>query len=187
MLVNKNQTKKRGIHLIPKGKFFLFKVNREKIAFALLIIFVVSWFINIESHPQKNDSNIVLKKKFLLLIDFVYLNCPPCMQSLIDFINIINSYKLENSVLGVLIYPKVETELDTKKHAKIIEKQLRGFTIGNDIKFPIILDKNGIFNSLNQKGVSLILFDIQDRVIKKYKFPLRKSQINEIFFQKHEE
>jgi hypothetical protein len=63
---------------------------------------------------------------------------------------------------------------------------LRGFISGNNIKFPIILDRNGVFSDLNLdlSDTALILFDIRKKVIKKYKFPLTKEQLNEISREK---
>ncbi len=59
---------------------------------------------------------------------------------------------------------------------------MRGFISGNNIKFPIILDRDGVFSDLNLdlSDTALILFDIQKKIIKKYKFPLTKEQLNEI-------
>ncbi len=61
---------------------------------------------------------------------------------------------------------------------------MRGFISGNNIKFPFILDRDGVFNDMNSEDITLILFDIQKKIIKKHKFPLTKEQINEIFKEK---
>jgi len=81
-----------------------------------------------------------------------------------------------------LIFEREENELNSEKNIQIIEKQLRGFISGNNIKFPIILDRNGVFSDLNldSSDTALILFDIQKRIIKKYKLPLTTEQLNEI-------
>ena len=82
----------------------------------------------------------------------------------------------------ILIFYKEEDELSSKIDIQIIEKQLRGFISGNNIKFPIILDKNGVFSDLHLDlgDTALILFDIQKKIVEKYKFPLTKEQLNEI-------
>jgi hypothetical protein len=94
--------------------------------------------------------------------------------------------KKEESVLGLLISDEEENELSSERDMQIIEKQLRAFISGNNIKFPIIVDRDGVFNDLNSdsSGTALILFDIQKKTVKKYKFPLTEEQLNEISGEK---
>jgi hypothetical protein len=94
--------------------------------------------------------------------------------------------KKEESVLGLLISDEEENELSSERDMQIIEKQLTGFISGNSIKFPIIVDRDGVFNDLNSdsSGTALILFDIQKKTVKKYKFPLTEEQLNEISGEK---
>ncbi len=115
-----------------------------------------------------------------------FINCSLCLQSFTKFIEIINANELEKSVLGILVFYKEEDELSSEIDIQIIEKQLRGFISGNNIKFPIVLDENGVFSDLNLdlSDTALILFDIQKKIIKKYKFPLTKEQLNDISREK---
>jgi hypothetical protein len=82
-----------------------------------------------------------------------------------------------------MVYRERSEETAAERKVKIIEQQLRGFIKGNDIRYPIILDKKGIFKNLSKDETSLILLDIQRRTVKKYTFPLKKKQIDEIFFR----
>ena len=160
-------------------------ILRKKVILIIITILTVLFFIA-DSNSKEKDRNPILDKKFFLIIDMDFINCSLCLQSFTKFIETINANELEKSVLGILIYYKEENELNAEKNIKIIEKQLRGFISGNNIKFPIILDRNGVFSDLNLdlSDTALILFDIQKKVIKKYKFPLTKEQLNEISREK---
>jgi hypothetical protein len=160
-------------------------ILRKKVILIIITILTVLFFIT-DSNSKEKDRNPILDKKFFLIIDMDFINCSLCLQSFTKFIETINANELEKSVLGILILEREENELNSKKNIQIIEKQLRGFISGNNIKFPIILDKNGVFSDLNLDlgDTALILFDIQKKVIKKYKFPLTKEQLNEISQEK---
>ncbi len=119
--------------------------------------------------------------KFILVVfDFESLSCPLCLDSFKNFCEALQSKGKENSALGVLIYRNPEDEKAVDDHTKIIEKKLRGFIIGNNIEFPIILDKFHIFNGTSAKGTGVILFDASKGILKRYPFPLTKKQIDEI-------
>ena len=147
-----------------------------------LIILVIPNFCILYNHsfPLEN-------KKCFLIINTDFLDCPVCNQSLTVFNNIINEFKLEDSLIGLMVYRETDDEVEAERRIKIIETQLGGFIKGNDIRYPIILDKMGIFKSLSQDEVSLILLDIQKKTVKKYTFPLKKEQIDEIFFKDNRE
>jgi hypothetical protein len=156
-------------------------ILRKKVILIIITILTVLFFIT-DSNSKEKDRNPILDKKFFLIIDMDFINCSLCLQSFTKFIETINANELEKSVLGILIFHEDEDELSSEIDIQIIEKQLRGFISGNNIKFPIILDKNGVFSDLDLdlSVTALILFDIQKKVIKKYKFPLTKEQLNEI-------
>jgi hypothetical protein len=160
-------------------------ILRKKVILIIITILTVLFFIT-DSNSQEKDRNPILDKKFFLIIDMDFINCSLCLQSFTKFIETINANELEKSVLGILIFHEDEDELSSEIDIQIIEKQLRGFRSGNNIKFPIILDRNGVFSDLNLdlSETALILFDVQKKVIKKYKFPLTKEQLNEISREK---
>jgi len=160
-------------------------ILRKKVILIIITILTVLFFIT-DSNSKDKDRNLIPDKKFLLIIDMGLINCSLCLQSFTKFIEVINANGLEKSVLGVLIFGREENELNSEKNIQIIEKQLRGFISGNSIKFPIILDRNGVFSDLNldSSDTALILFDIQEKIVKKYKFPLTKEQLNEISLEK---
>jgi len=163
------------------------KMNRGLSIAILLLVLMTSSFSNKGLLPKKQGGNDISDKMFVLIIDIAYFNCSLCIQSLTDFNNMINAYKLEDSIIGVMVYRERNDETATERRIKIIEHQIRGFIKGNDIRYPIILDKKGLFKSLSQDEASLILLDIQRKTIKKYTFPLKKVQIDEIFFNTNRE
>ena len=160
-------------------------ILRKKVILIIITILTVLFFIT-DSNSKEKDRNPILDKKFFLIIDMDFINCSLCLQSFTKFIETINANELEKSVLGILIFHEDEDGLSSEIDIQIIEKQLRGFIFGNNIKFPIILDRTGVFSDLNLdlSETVLILFDIQKKILKKYKFPLTKEQLNEISREK---
>lgn len=160
-------------------------IIRKKAILIIITVATVLLFISDSNSTEKNR-NFTPDKRYLLIIESGFLNCSLCLQSFTKFIETINANGLERSVLGVLTFDKEEDELSSERDIQIIEKQLRGFISGNNIKFPVILDRNGVFNSLNSdsSATALILFDIQKKIVKKYVFPLTRKLLSEISKEK---
>ena len=160
-------------------------ISIKKVILIIITIFTALIFIT-DSKSMEKDRNYISGKKYLLVIDSSFISCSLCLQSFTKFIEVINANGFEKSVLGVLIFDTEEDGLNSERDIQIIEKQLRGFISGNNIKFPIILDRDGVFNDLNLDSgdTALILFDIHKKIVNKYKFPLTKEQLNEISKEK---
>ena len=145
------------------------------------MIILTSLFFIYGGSIQEDTQSILSERTFILIVNLSVLNCPLCAQSLTEFIGIVNAFKLENDVMGVLVFSKRENGSSSETKVKIAEKQLRGFIIGNDIQFPFFLDRSGIFEALNPDATAtLILFDREESVVKKYTFPLTRAQMQEI-------
>lgn len=160
-------------------------ILRKKVTLIIITILTILFFITDSNSIEKNR-NFTSNKKFLLIIEIGFINCSLCLQSFTKFIETINANGLEQSVLGILIFDKEEDELNSEIDIQIIEKQLRGFISGNNIKFPIIMDRDGVFSDMNLDSgdTTLISFDIQKKIVKKYEFPLTKEQLIEISREK---
>jgi hypothetical protein len=117
----------------------------------------------------------------LVIFDFESLSCPLCLDSFKNFCEALQSKGQENSAVGILTYKNPEDEKAHDNYTKIIEKKLRGFIIGNNIEFPILLDKFHIFEGMNLKEAAIFLFDFSKGMLKKYTLPLTKKQLEEIF------
>lgn len=151
-----------------------------KLLCIFLIAFMVSVVLRLPSDSREaggeNSETCIL-----LIIDLTFLNCPLCVQSLASFIAMVQANRLENSVFGILVFDREKKKADLERYLTIIEKRLRGFMIGHDIKFPILLDQNGVFNLVcPQASALLIIFDAQKGRIKDYSFPLNRDELNEI-------
>jgi hypothetical protein len=117
----------------------------------------------------------------LVIFDFESLSCPLCLDSFKNFCEALQSKGQQNSAIGILTYRNPESEKALDNYTKIIEKKLRGFIIGNNIEFPILLDKFHIFEGMNLKEAAIFLFDFSKGMLKKYTFPLTRKHLNEIF------
>ncbi len=149
---------------------------------SVILITLMSLFVIFGGSPQEDVQSILSERTFILVLNLSVLNCPLCAQSLTEFIGMVNAFKLEKTVLGVLVFSQKENGSVSEKKVKIAEKQLRGFIIGNDIQFPFFLDRSGIFEAINPDATAtLILFDRNESVVKKYTFPLTRAQMQEIY------
>lgn len=145
---------------------------------ALAVLLFTRFGMDVRAGRQDHSPEI----KLLLLIDTSFLSCSLCLQSLTEFIGIIQANKLEDSVLGVMIMDENKEETDVERHRKIAEKRLKGFIIGNNIQFPFLLDEERVFRPLNQDAsATLIVFDSRKNTVVKYEFPLSKAQLTTIF------
>ncbi len=125
--------------------------------------------------------NFSREKRFLLIIDFGFLNCPLCIQSLTEFIQMVNACNLEDSILGVLVLDGEKLGPDSDRRIRIAEKRLTGFIIGYDIRFPVVLDRQGIFRLINpEASATLLVFNGLQKTLKKYTFPLTRAQLDEL-------
>jgi len=129
-----------------------------------------------------NHSFSLENKKCFLIINTDFLDCSLCKEKINNLTEIVNNYNLEDYFLGVLVISQ-EEDLNNDKNIKIIERKLEGFIKGNEIKFPIIVDKERIFNKLSVDDICLILFDSQRNIIRRYSLPLSNKLIKEIFFE----
>jgi len=152
----------------------------QKIASLSLAILMNVVFISGLNSAQ-DCLNFCDEKRFLLIIDFGFLNCPLCVQSLTEFIHVINACNLEESVLGVLVLDGERLNSDADMRMRIAEKRLKGFIIGYDIRFPVVLDRQGIFRLINpEASATLLVFNGQLKTLKKYTFPLTRAQLDEL-------
>jgi hypothetical protein len=129
-----------------------------------------------------NHSFSLENKKCFLIINTDFLDCPLCKERINNLTEVVNKYNLENYFLGVLVISQ-EKDLNNDKNIKIIERKLKGFIKGNEIKFPIIVDRERIFNEFSMDDICLILFDSQRNMIRRYTLPLSNKLIKEIFFE----
>lgn len=119
----------------------------------------------------------------LIIIDLESFFCPLCLESFKAFSDALLSNGQEHLALGVLTFQNPSADENIENQTKIVERKLRGFIAGNNIKFPILLDKLHVFDGMRLKDSDIILFDITRSLVKKYKFPLTKKQFDEILLR----
>lgn len=149
----------------------------------IMIIYLSVSDRSFSQHHQHSVNSVGKRKLILVIIDYKDFFCPLCLEPLMAFCRALHSYGQEELALGVFIYRNQEKEGNPDRLIRIVENQLRGFITGNNIKFPVILDKCHVFEKLNSEETDIILIDHSRKLIKKYKFPLTKKQINEIFLR----
>ena len=160
---------------------FGMKMFRREALCLLIMVLSVLYFTRFGIDGRARSQAYILEKKLLVLMDSSSLNCSLCLQSLTEFIGVINANRLEDSVLGVMIMDKRKEEEDLERHRKIAEKRLKGFVSGNNIQFPFLLDVEGIFRPfIKDASATLIVLNSQNKTVEKYEFPLSKSQLSSI-------
>ncbi|MDH7514026.1 MAG: hypothetical protein QHH14_13855 [Clostridiales bacterium] len=163
------------------------KKFRKKIDLLLIIGTIISFFspLNFPGFPQDRQSyqNLLSAGPLLLIIiDFKDFFCPFCLEYLSFFCDLIYSKGFENFTVGILTFRNEGGRENVESEAKIMERRLRGFIIGNNIRFPVILDRFHALADWDLGEYKLIYLDLTRNILKKYTFPLTKEQLDEIFF-----
>ena len=155
---------------------------KQIILWFLIIGFSLSFFSRGFTQELQYSQNFPAAKKLIvIIIDIKSFFCPLCLEYFEDFCYTLHSSGQEEFALGILTYKDSEKRGNKERFTKIVEKQLRGFIIGNNIQFPIILDRSFICEGMNIEGDTVILFDRSRKLFKKYTFPLTSGQMDEIF------
>ncbi|MFW6131839.1 MAG: hypothetical protein ACOC5F_04495 [Candidatus Aminicenantaceae bacterium] len=153
-------------------------MNRFKSFSFIFIIFVLffSQFVFSSSKERKiipfeidvfsgEKKGHISGKVCILITDYDYLNCSLCRNSLFRFIEKANENKAEN-ILGVVVCSK--DLIDSEQNRKVAQKRIKGFCIGIDVKFPMILDEDHIFSSYKGKEPRLIVLDTIQKEINEF-------------------
>lgn len=138
-------------------------VKKPKKKIVLLIILYFGFFL----FNLKGDVAVFDAKKIIVIFSFYEMQCSMCIDNLIFFCDYISKAKKCKNTMGILINedgPMTKND----EELKILKKKLRGFIKGNNIKFSIKIDKNGIFSELKKK-IDLIVED-KKGIIRGYKY-----------------
>ncbi|MEO0294314.1 MAG: hypothetical protein ABIN61_08875 [candidate division WOR-3 bacterium] len=146
------------------------------IKFSWVCITILVLFFSFGQGNQTINKTTKNLKLILIFVDYSTISCSFCLDSFIALFNKLEKQKNEEGIVtGIVLSDNLEDE----NKVKIIEKQLRGFVKANNINFPLILDKTNIFKGLNLEN-TVIVIDVSSDIIKKFKFPLSKTQIKEL-------
>jgi len=83
-------------------------------------------------------------------------------------------------VWGIIVYDNPEEKERREVYRRIILKKSRGFFKANNITCPIVLDHSHGFKIFSKKGTTILLFDREKKILRKYIFPLNQKQKKEI-------
>lgn len=130
-------------------------------------------------HPssQKGLSGHGFSVKLVFFIDFRDFACLTCLDSFLDFYRRIPPrFRIEDS-MGLLV---LNPERRDETSSAIARVKLRGFVESNNIAFPVQVDRFHVFSEFAKDGTSVVLFDYDQEIIKKFLFPLRQQELDEI-------
>ena len=119
-------------------------------------------------------------KMLIFIIDFRSFMCPACLDSFLEFHQLISPWQMTMTVWGVLVVDPPSNAEDEEITIGIAAKKAQGFLTANALQFPLIVDRFHVFSPLAGKGTSVIFCDDENKIIKKYSFPLAPSQLKEI-------
>jgi len=135
------------------------------------------FFPQIKAHlPTSHYQN----KMLIFIIDFRSFMCQACLNSFLEFHQLISPWLTMVTVWGVLVVNPQSNPEDEEMAIGIAVKKAQGFLTANALQFPLIVDRFHIFNPIAGKGTSVIFCNADNKIIKKYVFPLAPSQLKEI-------
>ena len=116
----------------------------------------------------------------LFLIDFSDFMCPVCLDSLLSVCEALPIHLHQENVRGIVLFSKKNSELHAENSTQILLKKIRGFQKANQIRFPLVLDKDGIFASAAGRGSCLILFDAAASALFRFSIPLSQKEFSQL-------
>lgn len=114
------------------------------------------------SNSIQNRNEASFSKTYIFMLDINNIICPICMDSLSNLLNILKNIPPED-IIGIVVCNNIH--FNSERSKRIIEKQIKGFKIGNNIHFPLYVDYKGSFNCLNGKKALLVELDHFSRKI----------------------
>jgi len=116
----------------------------------------------------------------LVMIKAKFMSCPLCQELLNNFFLGLYNRHLQDKAIGIYIPRSEDISFKGEKRLSFFAKQLRGYILGNDIRFPIVLDGERLFSGPAFDDVDIILLSLDNNILKKYRFPLTQEQWDKI-------
>ena len=163
----------------------MLKNNIIKYNLSFFFMGIIAWFFNFSGQSNSvfnQDSlfHITNDKIIILIIHKNIVFCPLCQDLLTDFCNQLYAEELENKTIGIFIPDNSDASSKEIDHFSILKKQLRGFEKSNNIRFPLVIDKERIFWEFYFDKADIIFIDIKRNILRKYKLPLSLDQWKEL-------
>jgi len=147
--------------------------------YLVMILFLVNTSAGLP-HQDNRENGMDNQILVLLFLDFADFNCPLCLDSFLDFCRMLPPHNHGVSIWGIVVNSEdIENSPDAYS-VQILGKKIRGFTIANNLDFPLILDRSHIITKLINKGSQAILLNPNGRIFERYTFPLDPQSIQKI-------
>jgi len=131
---------------------------------------VIGWFL--ESQPTASGFNV------LLLADLDDFGCQLCLE---DFVSFCDSLTVLHSSIGLSVQLLVKRD---GRHSEPIQAHmLRGWAKGNGFTFPVLLDRDSVYERSGVRRTTLICVDGNKKVVMQETFPLGPGRREEILHQ----
>jgi hypothetical protein len=114
----------------------------------------------------------------LVLIDADALACSPCQASLEALCRAVPPLIQRERMIGVLTYR--EGRSPDGRRARIIRTKWNGYSRAGGIGFPAVLDEAHVFDTLNQDGTTVIIFDPAGGELKRWGPPFSTGVLSQI-------
>ncbi len=117
------------------------------------------------------------RQHLLFFIDFRDFACLNCLDSFLDFCHRLPLQFQKENAMGLLI---LEPGGEDETSIQIARVKLRGFVLSNHIGFPIQVDRFHVFSAFARDGTSVVLLDYDREIIRRFLFPLRQKDLEEL-------
>jgi len=151
----------------------------------VLLIFGCMTFFHLRGFDRSSQKGFPVdfdwperRQHLLFFIDFRDFSCMTCLDSFLDFYRRLPPRFQTEDSMGILV---LDPEKRDKTSSEIARVKLRGFVLSNHIAFPVQVDQFHVFRGIAQEGTSVVLFDYDREIIKRFLFPLRQQDLDEIF------
>lgn len=117
------------------------------------------------------------RQHLLFFIDFRDFACLNCLDSFLGLYRQLPPRFQSEDAIGVLV---LNSGGDEEKSFQIARVKLRGFVLSNRIEFPVQVDRFHVFREFVRDGTSVVLLDYDREIIRKFLFPLRQDELDEL-------
>ncbi len=117
------------------------------------------------------------RQHLIFFIDFRDFACLSCLDSFLGFYRGLPPRFQSEDSMGILI---LDSEKDDETSVQIARVKLRGFVLSNHIAFPVQVDRFHVFREIAREGTSVVLLDYDREIVRKFLFPLRQKDEEEL-------
>ncbi len=116
--------------------------------------------------------------RMVFVIDFDDFMCFSCLESFLQFCQSLPADFRVRRCIGVLTVPAGRE--NAAALIRIMRKKLRGFIMGNNIDFPVVVDQQCYFSELRQQGSCVMVLQADKLSLNVHSFPLSAQKAAQI-------